>query len=211
MPIFQRATNEAMLDTRLAIGATPVSTRDELPTGDPDAELVRKAKTDASEFLALYERYFTRVFGYVRVRISDRAGAEDVTSHIFTTALSELDSFRGRGPFAAWLFKIAGNTVRDEQRRRRRPTAPLSETLADGLATNEPGPEELLFVRERRAYLRRLLSGLRPDQQHLLALRYGAGMSFEELAAILGTRTGAARVRVHRVLEELRRRSTDEV
>jgi RNA polymerase sigma-70 factor (ECF subfamily) len=210
MPIFEKATNEATLDTSLAIGATPVSTRDELATGDPDAELVSKAKTDASEFLALYERYFTRVLGYVRVRISDRAGVEDVTSQIFTTALSKLDSFRGSGPFAAWLFKIAGNAVRDEQRRTRHPTTGISEALADGLATDEPGPEELLFARERRAHLRRLLSGLRPDQQHLLALRYGAGMGFEELAVILGTRTGTARVRVHRVLEELRRRSIDD-
>jgi RNA polymerase sigma-70 factor (ECF subfamily) len=198
------------MKTSPALGVTPVSARDELASGDPDAELVRRAKTDASEFLALYERYFTRVLGYVRVRISDRAGAEDVTSHIFTTALSKLDSFRGRGPFAAWMFKIASNAIRDEQRRRR-PTAGLSEALADRLATNEPGPEELLFAQERRAHLRRLLSGLRPDQQHLLALRYGAGMSFEELAVILGTRTGTARVRVHRVLEELRRRCPDEV
>jgi RNA polymerase sigma-70 factor (ECF subfamily) len=210
MPIFERATSEATMKTSLALGVTPVSARDGLATGDPDAELVRRAKTDASEFLALYERYFTRVFGYVRVRIPDRAGAEDVTSHIFTTALSKLNSFRGRGPFAAWLFKIARNAVRDEQRRTRRPTAGLSAALADGLATSEPGPEELLFARERRAHLRRLLSGLRPDQQHLLALRYGAGMSFEELGVILGTRPGTARVRVHRVLEELRRRCPNE-
>ena len=168
------------MKTSLALGVAAASTRDELATGDPDAELVRRAKTDASEFLALYERYFTRVLGYVRVRISDRAGAEDVTSQIFTTALAKLDSFRGRGPFAAWLFKIAGNTVRDEQRRRRRPTAPLSETLADGLATNEPGPEELLLARERRAHLRRLLSGLRPESGISGAGLFGGVLSDRE-------------------------------
>jgi RNA polymerase sigma-70 factor, ECF subfamily len=177
---------------------------------DPDALLVGAARLDPEAFLALYERYFDRVFGYVRLRIADRASAEDVTSHVFTTALAKLGSFRGRGPFAAWLFRIARNAVRDEQRRRRRPTAVLSEAALERLPAAEAGPEELSFERERRARLRLLLSGLGREQQHLLALRYGAGLSFEELAGVLGVPPGTARVRVHRIVKELRRRYPDE-
>lgn len=175
---------------------------------DPDAGLVAAARLDPEAFLALYERYFDRVFGYVRVRIADRASAEDVTSHVFTTALARLGSFRGHGLFAAWLFGIARNAVRDEQRRRR--GRPLSEVALEGLPAAEAGPEDVSFERERRARLRLVLSGLRREQQHLLALRYGAGLSFDELAGVLGVPSGTARVRVHRIVKELRRRYPDE-
>src|ERR1700752_996243 len=85
---------------------------------DPDADLVAAARARPSEFLALYDRYFARVLGYVRVRIRDSATCEDVTSHVFTTALAEIGRFRGQGPFAGWLFQIARNAVYDAQRRR---------------------------------------------------------------------------------------------
>jgi hypothetical protein len=63
MATFERTTSGATMEMRLAEGVTPVSTRDELASADPDGELVSRAKTDAEEFLALYERYFTRVLG----------------------------------------------------------------------------------------------------------------------------------------------------
>ncbi|MGH2852646.1 MAG: RNA polymerase sigma factor [Solirubrobacteraceae bacterium] len=177
--------------------------------GDPDAELVAAAQADPEAFVVLYERYFARVLGYVRLRIADRAAGEDVTSQIFTTALAKLGSFRGHGPFAAWLFRIARNTVHDEYRGRKDMTQ-SEEALAE-LPGPEPGPEERVLERERQMQLRAALAELRTDQQHLLALRYGAGMSFEELGAALGVPPGTARVRVHRIVQELRRRYPDEV
>ncbi|HYB26676.1 MAG TPA: sigma-70 family RNA polymerase sigma factor [Solirubrobacteraceae bacterium] len=83
-----------------------------------DAELVAAARREPREFLALYDRYFDRVLGYVRLRIRDAATCEDVTSHVFTTALAQLGRFRGDGSFAGWLFQIARNAVRDVQRQR---------------------------------------------------------------------------------------------
>ena len=51
-----------------------------------------------------------------------------------------------------------------------------------------------------------LIRLLAPEQQHLLALRYGAGLAFDEIGAIVGAEPGTVRVRMHRILEELRRR-----
>ena len=85
---------------------------------DPDTGLVAAARAQPREFLALYDKYFDRVLGYVRIRISDPATCEDVTSQVFTTALERLDRFRGHGSFAGWLFQIARNAARDVHRRR---------------------------------------------------------------------------------------------
>src|SRR5262245_10688980 len=166
---------------------------------DPDAALVAAAREEPRAFLALYERYFERVLGYVRLRIRDAATCEDVTSTVFTTALAQLGRFRGDGSFAAWLFQIARNAVRDAHRTPRMQSLPLE-------APYEPDVEEQFLAGERVAQLHAVVCLLEPDRQHLLALRYGAGLAFEEIGAIVGANPGTVRVRMHRILEELRRR-----
>ena len=170
------------------------------PRLDPDALLVEAARRRPHEFLALYDRYFERVLGYVRLQIRDAATCEDVTSHVFTTALARLAQFRGEGTFAGWLFQITRNAVRDAQRR------PLLEELAEELPATTPGLDERVIEEERAVRLRRLVGSLEPDQRHLLALRYGAGLSCEQIGVIVGASAGAVRVRLHRLLHELRER-----
>jgi RNA polymerase sigma factor (sigma-70 family) len=169
---------------------------------DADAGLVAAAREEPRAFLALYDRYFDRVLGYARLRIRDAATCEDVASTVFTTALAQLPRLRGDGSFAGWLFQIARNAVRDVQRR------PVHEPLSAGHepAAPEPDLEEELLARERAAQLHALISLLEPQQQHLLALRYGAGLAFDEIGAVVGAAPGTVRVRVHRILEDLRRR-----
>ncbi|MBV9683555.1 MAG: sigma-70 family RNA polymerase sigma factor [Solirubrobacterales bacterium] len=167
---------------------------------DPDAELVAAARGQPREFLALYDRYFDRVLGYVRLRIRDPTTCEDVTSHVFTTALEQIGRFRGEGSFAGWLFQIARNAVRDVQRRQ------VSEPLVADRAVAGPTPEERMLEQERADELRAVIRLLRPEEQHLLALRYGAGLAFDEIGAILDSAPATLRVRMHRILEELRRR-----
>jgi RNA polymerase sigma-70 factor, ECF subfamily len=167
---------------------------------DPDAPLVAAAREEPRMFHALYDRYFDRVLGYARLRIRDDATCEDVTSTVFTTALAQLERFRGDGSFAGWLFQIARNAVRDVNRR------PRVEPLPLEAVGSEPGVEEQFLARERAAQLRAVVCSLDPEQQHLLALRYGAGLAFDEVGAIVGATPGTVRVRMHRILEELRRR-----
>jgi len=167
---------------------------------DPDARLVAAAQADSQAFGALYDRYFRRVLAYVRLRIRDAEACEDVTSLVFTTALARLGSFRGEGSFAGWLFQIARNAVYDAQRR----------VMFAELPAEWPSPgtnaEQRLVEQERAELLRRLVRSLRPEEQHLLALRYGAGLSFAEIGAIVGASEGTVRVRLHRLLHNLRER-----
>ena len=90
--------------------------------------------------------------------------------------------------------------MRDEQLRR--PTEPLAEERPAA----DPTPEEHVLERERTHELRALIRLLQPEHQHLLALRYGADLRYEEIGAIVGTAPATVRVRMHRILEELRRR-----
>src|SRR5947207_12179032 len=160
---------------------------------DQDVELVAAAREQPPAFLALYDRYFERVLGYARVRIRDVATCEDVTSQVFTTALAQIGRFRGEGSFAGWLFQIARNAVLDVQRQ------PAPEPLSDQVALvadADPGPEERLLALERVEGLHRLVGELQPEQQHLLALRYGAGLAYAEIGEIVGAPAGTVHVRM---------------
>jgi RNA polymerase sigma-70 factor, ECF subfamily len=184
------------MEVKALLEAPPVHVR----AIDPDAELVAAARADARAFLALYDRYFDRVLGYARLRIRDEAACEDVASQVFTTALAQIGRFRGQGSFAGWLFQIARNAVHDVQRQH------TAEPYVEERAAAEPSPEERVLDRERVKELHALIGLLRPEQQHLLALRYGAGLAFEEIGAIVDSAPGTVRVRMHRILEQLRRR-----
>jgi RNA polymerase sigma-70 factor (ECF subfamily) len=173
-------------------------------TVDPDAALVAAAREEPQAFLALYDRYFDRVLGYVRMRIRDESVCEDIVSTVFTTALAQLRRFRGDGSFAGWLFQIARNAVRDVQRR------PAGVSLPDEASSSEPDPEERILAYERAAQLHTVIRQLTPEEQHLLGLRFGAGLAFDEIGAIVGAAPGTVRVRLHRILEQLRRRYPDD-
>jgi RNA polymerase sigma-70 factor (ECF subfamily) len=172
---------------------------------DPDAEAVAAARRDPARFVELYDRYFARVRGYARLRVADDATCEDVTSQVFLTGLAKLGSYRGDGSFAAWLFRIAQNAVRDAHRR-----GAAEQPLADPairLVDDSPGPEERAIAAERRERVLALLAGLDARQRQLIALRFGAGLDFNEIAQVLGKKPTAVRVALHRVVEELRRRN----
>jgi len=175
---------------------------------DPDAELVYAAQQDPERFVALYDRYVRRIQNYVRTRVADGDAADDAISQTFLTALVHLPRFEVRdgGSFAAWLFRIAHNVVYDMQRH---PGDRLVGDRDRDLTTapdTVPGPEAHALARDRAVDLRRALGHLRPTQQHLLALRYGAELEIDEIAALLGKSAGAVRVSIHRALRDLRRR-----
>jgi len=188
------------MEVRALLGAPALRPR----TIDPDAALVAAARQEPQAFLELYGRYFDRVLGYVRLRIRDESICEDVVSTVFTRALGQLRQFRGDGRFAGWLFQIARNAVRDVQRR------PAALPLPDEASSTEPDLEERFLAYERAAQLHALIGLLTPKEQHLLALRYGAGLAFDEIGEIVGATPGTVRVRMHRILEQLRRRYPDD-
>ena len=188
--------DEQVMEVRALLDAPALRPR----TVDPDAALVAAAREEPQAFLALYDRYFDRVLGYVRLRIREETVCEDVASTVFTTALEQLRRFRGDGTFAGWLFQIARNAVRDVQRR------PAEVPLSGEATSSEPDLEETFLAYERAAHLHALIRLLPPEQQHLLALRFGAGLAFDEIGAIVGAEAGTVRVRMHRILEQLRRR-----
>ncbi|MGH2457824.1 MAG: sigma-70 family RNA polymerase sigma factor [Chloroflexota bacterium] len=173
------------------------------PLENEEAIVRRAIERDATSFGFLYEFYLDRIFRYVNYRVGTTGEAEDLTEMVFLKAWEAIDRFEPRGaPFAAWLYRLAHNLVVDHYRGRR-PTTPLeamgeAERLDDDVETIV---QESLDAEAVREAVRRL----RPEYQHLIALRFVEGLSHLEVARIIGKSEGATRVIQHRALQALAR------
>ncbi len=153
----------------------------------------------------LFDTHYERVARYIAVRIGNIDEAEDLASEVFLRALRAIDSYKDTGaPMEAWLFKIAHNGVIDHLRHRQRRPAPVE--LNEALATID-ARETLDDRLERTDEMRQLhqaMEKLSDAQRQVLALRFGAGMTSEEVAGVLGKKAGAVREMQSAAINKLR-------
>lgn len=178
---------------------TPAQPWRELETTE-DAILVRAARHDRSAFAALYRRYVTPVYRYLYSRVGNAADAEDLTSQVFIDALEGLPRYRERGSFAGWLFTIARHRAADYHRH----TPPaLSLDEARDCPAEADGPLAQAVQGEALQQLGSLVARLDEEKQELLRLRFAAGLSYPQMATVLGRREAAVKMAVHRLLDRL--------
>jgi RNA polymerase sigma-70 factor, ECF subfamily len=168
-----------------------------------DSTLIRRSsQRDAAAFGVLYERYMDRVYRYIAYKTSNQAIAEDLTSEVFLNAWKSIDRYEDRGyAFSTWLLRLAHNEVTDYYRKKRN-TTPLPET--DIVESSAPAPGEFVELQEEQQALLRAINQLPEEWRQVLLLRFVEGVSFEEVAAIVGKSSGACRVIQHRALARLR-------
>jgi RNA polymerase sigma-70 factor (ECF subfamily) len=167
-------------------------------------------------FADLYDQRFDAIWRYVAGHVGDRHTTEDLVSEVFTRALTAAPRFSARGrplgdALAGWIFGIARHVVLDHHRRegRRGSSVPLDGPTLDTLADDAPGPEELALRAQDAALLRTAVARLAPDQREALALRYWAGLSPEETAAVMRRPPGTIRALAFRALRRLRAELTE--
>lgn len=164
-----------------------------------ERQLIEAAQQDPGRFAELYEKNFQRVYAFVARRVRDRDEAEDVTAEVFHEALRNLSRFQWRGaPFAAWLLRIAANTLANRWQR---------TAKNGGAAQNIEDTDCAVFVEaeiERHAILYQLVDRLPPDQRLVIIRRFVDEKSVREISAELGRSEGAIKQLQFRALENLR-------
>ncbi len=165
--------------------------------------LVEAAQKDPARFAELYENHFERVYAYVVRRVRDRGETEDLTSEVFHHALANLHKYEWRGiPFAAWLYRIAGNLISDRwQRMGREPLVDDPEEIE--AAQGKGGEFEEV---ERRATLFRLVETLPAEQRRVVVLRFVEQKSIKDVAREICKTEGAVKQLQFRALTTLRTR-----
>jgi RNA polymerase sigma-70 factor (ECF subfamily) len=141
---------------------------------------------------------------YISVRIGDFSEAEDLASEVFIRAVRAADTYRDRGaPLEAWVFKIAHNIVVDHLRKKSR--RPASHPIDEAFSLAGPqDPQKEVEKKQEAEFLHRALKHLSEAHQQVLALRFGAEMTSEEAAQVLGKKPGAVREMQSAAIKKLR-------
>jgi RNA polymerase sigma-70 factor (ECF subfamily) len=176
---------------------------------EQERSYIQQARTDPRAFAHLYDRYFPRVHSYVYYRVYDPQDAEDIIADVFLKAVRNLKRFKWRhnNSFAAWLFRIAHNQVRDYYRRRKRTMSSLEseDSLAD-LAAEAPLPEESVVQQETFRQVRARIASLSPRRQEVVTLRFYGGLRNREIAQVLGLAERTVAAHLCRALQDLKQR-----
>ncbi len=165
--------------------------------------LERAKRYDEAALGKLYDQYAPRIYAYVYRRVGNAHLAEDLTGDVFVRVMQAIQAERfWRTSFQAWLYRIAHNLVADHYRRQP-PAAELE--LDERLVAAEDDPVSAVAERLSRQRLCAAISRLTPDQQQVLALRFGEGMKAREAAEVMDKSVGAIEALQHRALAALRR------
>lgn len=168
---------------------------------------IQRALTgDQQAFAALYDLYAAGLYRLCYSLLLNREDAEDVTQEAFVYAFKNLNRYDARrAAFKTWLYTIAVSRSRNVHRRQR----PIALDILDMMRLKTPAPpserpEVQLAHRRAREAIAAALAGLSPRLREAVVLRYGHGLTYREIAAVMGCPQKTAESRVRLAHDKLR-------
>lgn len=165
---------------------------------------------DVNAYEALVKEYEKNVYNLALRMTGNSEDAADMAQEAFIKAYNSLTAFRGDSKFSVWLYRIVSNVCLDFLRSRsRKQTVSLSTENDDGeeveldIADETHSPEQLLDRSLTIDAVRRGLAALPPDHREILLLREIQGLSYEEIADVLGLEAGTVKSRIFRARKKL--------
>lgn len=178
-----------------------------------DRQLVERVqKGDKRAFDLLVLKYQHKIVAVVSRFIKDHSEVQDVTQEAFIKAYRALANFRGESAFYTWMYRIAINTAKNHlvSRSRRPPSSDVDlddaefYSGADMLRDNET-PENQLFRDQLETAVHEAIRALPEDLRSAVTLREMEGLSYEEIAEVMGCPVGTVRSRIFRAREAIDR------
>ena len=152
---------------------------------------------DRDAFRVLFETYKDKVYSIAVYSIGgDKSIAEDVTQQIFLKLFTAIQQFRGDSEFTTWLYRLVVNACMDERRKRRR-LLPWGDSFS--FTPSYKKPQEKQYARVEIAEAVQLAIGeLKPKFRLPILLKYVEGLSYEEIASVMGCSKGTVASRLNR-------------
>jgi RNA polymerase sigma-70 factor (ECF subfamily) len=158
------------------------------------ALVTRASRGDVAAFSKLAEAHSALVYQKA-VQMLGREDAQDASQEVWVKVWASIKGFRGESAFGTWLYRITANTClsirRRESRREER------EVEGETPITERPGgdadPEAAVLRSERREEVRVALGNVREEHRAALVLRHMEGLSYAEIAEVLGVPDGTAK------------------
>ena len=181
---------------------------------DPDQVWVEACrKGDREAFGRLIEKYRERIINVAYSVLRDRDEAMDVSQEAFLRVHQRLGGFRGKSSFYTWLYRLTVNLAIDRQRKRKRRPAESLESIQERAREDQdsifpdrkPGPREIASDMELAERINQAIDRLPPKHRKVILLREVQGLSYQEVADIVGCSLGTVMSRLHYARENLRK------
>lgn len=175
-----------------------------------DEELVaRSILGDRDSFNELILRWERPIYALAYRTIGREDDARDVCQETFLRAFRALPGFRGQAKFSSWLYRITLNLCRDWMRRKRRaPFVSVPDNVDPvDLAVAEPSEtiEDLVVRRDLARIVERVMTRLPEEQRTAIILKEYHGLTFQEIAELMGCPLSTVKTRLYKGLAVVRR------
>jgi RNA polymerase sigma-70 factor (ECF subfamily) len=176
-----------------------------------DEELVaRSIGGDSESFNELILRWERPIYALAYRTIGREEDARDVCQETFLRAFRALPGFRGQAKFSSWLYRIALNLCRDWMRRERRARLvqpPEDVDLMELAVAAEPSEsiEALVSRKDQARVVERAMATLSEEQRTAIVLKEYHGLTFQEIADVVGCPLSTVKTRLYQGLTVLRR------
>jgi len=173
-------------------------------------ELIRRYQAGQSDlFEALFDRYKDYVYRVAFGLTRHVQESEEVVQETFLDVLKALPRYDvgGKARFETWLYRVTVNRCKMRWRRKRLPTADwdeVGEQIAQVPDTSEEGnPERVAQETEQRRSLWQAVGALKEIYRQVIVLRYGQGLSYDEIAQHMGISIGTVKSRLNAAHKKL--------
>jgi RNA polymerase sigma-70 factor, ECF subfamily len=167
-----------------------------------DAIYAKKcAAGDREAFGVLYDRYIEKIYRFVYYKTFGKEVAEDITSAVFHKAFEKIGSYHeSKGPFSAWIYRIARNAVIDHYRTLKK-TVPIEDVFDLGEENRTEEAHDAILLLSR---VEEFMKTLTPRQREILTLRIWEELSYREIAERIGGTEDSVKMAFSRAICEVR-------
>ena len=185
-----------------ALDWLPAAAMDETPTDHQLMLAVRDGDLDSLGLL--FERQSRPLLGFLVKTTGNRAAAEDILQTVFQRMLKYRHTYRDDGSLCAWMYHLARRCTADHFRKASRAPEATDPSVLDAHTDGAPSSRDSARSRDDHALLQVALSRLDQDDRDVLLMSRMRELPFSEIASVLECSVGAAKVRAHRALRQLR-------
>ena len=166
---------------------------------------MKKVKVgDLDKMGLLYERHKRRLFGFFYHMNGNASLSEDLVQNVFIRMMKYKHTYTGDGSFVSWMFTMARNVSYDHFKKNKRAYDEREFSTAEYKIVGDDSIEFQMERNDDQKLLNIALNRLDHEKREVLILSKLKEVKFSEIGSILGCSEGAAKVKAHRALKELR-------
>jgi RNA polymerase sigma-70 factor (ECF subfamily) len=179
------------------------------PDVERDEDLMWQVAQGCSERLGpLLRRHATPLLSFIHRMVGDRHRSEELFQEVFLAVWLKRGQYQFPRPFKPWLYAVALNRCREALRSRRPGVVQLPDEGERTPCANGPGPPDHIMAAETAEVVAAAVLALPPQQRAVVLLRIWDGLSYADIAPVVGCSLDTVRSHMHHALKALRQALT---